>query len=870
MDAAGNRYVTGIFQGNIQFGATTLSTNSLYSDVFVAKIDPAGNYLWALRAGDPSSNEIGTAIALDASGNVYVTGIFRGSSITFGTTTLPNTSLYSNAGDVFVVKLTSSGQYLWAVGAKGESEERSGGIALDSQGNVFVAGSFESPQLLLGSFTLQNATATTVVNRGDAFIAKLDAAGKWLWAVRSGGDNTDGAASIAVDASGNAYSTGFIRSRSADFGSITLTHPDGVAAYVTKISPTGVYLWAVSAGGTGIYEDSGADIALDGNGGVFVTGTFQNYQAFFGPTSLTNRGNTPLTNTGTSDVFVARLDEAGKWRWAVSAGGVGREGGSSIVADKQGGVYLTGYYDQAAVQFGSTMLPYQGLYDDCFVAKLETAAGQWHWAVRAGGELNDVGQCVVLDAQQQVHVAGYYQSATLALPPFSLPGSRLASGLGFLTKLAPEPRVQITGDSLLCGASTQLVATAPAPVTAYRWSTGATTPAITVTQPGTYTVTITFASGLTSTAQFRVSSFVPTAQISGDSLLCPGASTVLTAVVPKPGAIYQWSTGATTPTISVTQPGTYSVTVRYGTTCTATAQYAVRVPTLRLLGDTQLCGLGSSVVLTALAPGATGLRWNTGATTASLPVTQAGTYSVVATFASGCSLTTSQVISRSALTLRGDTVLCAGNSATLTAMLTTPATYLWSTGATTPTIAVTQPGMYTVTARSTLPPFCTSTGQLRVKQAVPLPAFSLGADTTVCDYQALQLRAPSLTTPVATYRWSDGSTGASLRVTQPGLYTLQVSTPCETRSASRRISYRSCLLIPNIITPNGDHANDVFVVQGLAPGAWELVLYDRWGRQVFETTAYQHDWGTTAPAGLYYYLLRQADTTYKGWLEVVK
>ncbi|RZL14573.1 MAG: hypothetical protein EOO62_05080 [Hymenobacter sp.] len=840
----------------------------MFSDVFVAKIDPAGNYLWALRAGDLSSNEIGTAIALDASGNVYITGIFRGPSITFGPTTLPNTSLDASAGDIFIAKLSPTGQYLWAVGAGGEREESSGGIALDSQGNVFVAGSFESPQMLLGSFTLLNATATTRANRGDAFLAKLGAAGNWLWAVRSGGDNTDGAASVAVDASGNAYSTGFIRSRSADFGSITLTHPDGVAAYVAKTSPTGVYLWAVSAGGTGIYEDSGADIALDGSGGVFVTGTFQNYQASFGTTSLTNRGNTALTNTGSSDIFVARLDAAGSWRWAVSAGGVGREGGSSLVADTQGGVYLTGYYEQAAVQFGSTTLPYHGLYYDCFVAKLEAAAGQWRWAVRAGGELNDVGQCVVLNAQQQLHIAGYYQSSTLELSPFTLPGTRLASGLGFLTQLAPEPRVQITGDSLLCGASTQLTATAPAAVTAYSWSTGATTPTITVTQPGTYTVTITFASGLTSTAQFRVARFTPTVHISGDSLLCPGASTVLTAVVPKPGAFYQWSTGATTPTISVTQPGTYTVTARYGTACAATTHHAVRVPTLRLTGDTLLCGPSSSLLLTAVAPGATGLRWNTGATTFSLPITQAGTYSVVATFANGCTLTSSQVISRPTLTLRGDTVICPGRGVTLTAALSTPASYQWSTGATTPTISVTQPGTYTVTARSTLPPFCSSTGQLRVQQGVPLPVFSLGADTTVCDYQSLLLHALPLYAPAATYRWSDGSTGTALRVTRPGLYTLQVTTPCDTRSVSRLITYRNCLLIPNIITPNGDRANDVFIVQGLPPGAWELAMYDRWGRQVFATAAYQHDWGTTAAPGLYYYLLRQAGLTYKGWLEV--
>ena len=168
--------------------------------------------------------------------------------------------------------------------------------------------------------------------------------------------------------------------------------------------------------------------------------------------------------------------------------------------------------------------------------KPQPANGAGRCALAANSMMWGSAWCVVLDAQQQVHVAGYYQSTTLELLPFTLPGTRLASGLCFLTRLAPEPRVQITGDSLLCGTSTQLVATAPAPVMTYRWSTGATTPTITVTQPGMYTVTVTFANGLTSTAQFRVASFAPTVQISGDSLLCPNAAALLTAVVPKPGA----------------------------------------------------------------------------------------------------------------------------------------------------------------------------------------------------------------------------------------------------------------------------------------------------------------------------------------------
>ena len=103
-----------------------------------------------------------------------------------------------------------------------------------------------------------------------------------------------------------------------------------------------------------------------------------------------------------------------------------------------------------------------------------------------------------------------------------------------------------------------------------------------------------------------------------------------------------------------------------------------------------------------------------------------------------------------------------------------------------------------------------------------------------------------------------------------GLYSLQVTTRCEAHTISRRVDYASCLLIPNVITPNGDGRNDCFVVQGLTHGPWALALYNRWGHEVYTTAAYEHDWGAEASAGVYYYLLWQGSTRYKGTLEVFR
>jgi hypothetical protein len=323
---------------------------------------------------------------------------------------------------------------------------------------------------------------------------------------------------------------------------------------------------------------------------------------------------------------------------------------------------------------------------------------------------------------------------------------------------------------VLCnGGQTVLTARGPVPILAYRWSTGATTPTIAVTQPGTYSVSVTFTGNTTSTAQHIVTAITPTVRISGDSVVCAGQPVSLLAIAPVARS-YRWSTGATTAGISMTQPGTYTVLAAYGTGCTATARVVVRVPTLLITGTAALCtSPGASTTLTAVAPGATTVRWSTGATTAAVVATQTGTYSVVATFPSGCTLTASQVVIRPLAVISGDSVVCAGRPAQLSAALpgVSGATYSCSTGAPTPTITVTQPGTYSVAVG--FGTGCVSTVRQRVRAEVAVPAFSLGADTTLCEGQPLVLRAPA-SRPGISYRWSDGTADATLRVVQPGIF----------------------------------------------------------------------------------------------------
>ena len=163
VDAAGNSYATGYFgSDSITFG-TLILTNAGGKDIFVVKYDVNGNAVWANSAGGPN-DESGYGITADANGNSYITGYFISPSVTFGSTTLMNTSLYS---DIFTAKYDASGNSLWALKVTGNITDAANGIDVDVNGNCFITGNFFSTSLIFGSIAL------TRVGGDEFFIAKL-------------------------------------------------------------------------------------------------------------------------------------------------------------------------------------------------------------------------------------------------------------------------------------------------------------------------------------------------------------------------------------------------------------------------------------------------------------------------------------------------------------------------------------------------------------------------------------------------------------------------------------------------------------------------------------------------------------------------
>ena len=353
-----------------------------------------------------------------------------------------------------------------------------------------------------------------------------------------------------------------------------------------------------------------------------------------------------------------------------------------------------------------------------------------------------------------------------------------------------------TGTTVLTCAVTSISLTATGGVS-YQWSGGLGNNAnATVTQPGTYTVTVTGANGCTSTASITItqSGAVPNVVITSPAtvLNCTTTSIILTA---SGANTYLWSTGATTPSITVVAAGTYSVVGTASNGCTASASIAITQNTTPPVagitnntGTTVLTCSTTSISLTATGGGT--YQWNNGlGNNANVLITVPGTYSVTVTAANGCTNTTSIVITQSdaipnvAITSPTTVLTCATTSIVLTA--TGAVSYLWSTGATTPTITVTQPGTYSVTGTGSNGCLNTASRIITQNTTTPTVTVTSSSPTIGCGVTSVTLTASG----ASTYLWSTGATTPSITVTQAGTYNVTgtASNGC-TASASTTIN----------------------------------------------------------------------------------
>lgn len=367
VDNTGSVYVTGVTQTGFPITAGAFQTvfGGGISDAFITKLNAAGSGLIYSTYLGGNDGDQGFGIAIDSSGNAYVTG--KTNSGDFPTTAGAFQTTLAGDFDAFVTKLNAAGAGLvYSTYLGGGSEDEGNDIAVDSAGSVYVTGETES-----GDFpTTAGAFQTVMAGSSDAFVTNLNTTGTGLvYSTYLGGNGDNRGEGIAIDNMGNAFVTG--ETDSSDFptttGAFQTTLNGTVNAFVTKINTTGTGLtYSTYLGGSD--KDAGNGIAVDGFGSAYVTGGANSLDF-----PITSNAFQAMLN-GINDAFITKLNAEGtELIYSTYLGGNNTNSGHGVAVDNMGNAYVTG--QTVSVDFPTTPGAFQtsiGGAGDAFITKIST------------------------------------------------------------------------------------------------------------------------------------------------------------------------------------------------------------------------------------------------------------------------------------------------------------------------------------------------------------------------------------------------------------------------------------------------------------------------------------------------------------------
>jgi hypothetical protein len=396
VDSSGCAYLAGeSLSTNFPAANALQAVNKGNTDVFVTKLNASGTGMVFSTYIGGADVDVGSGIALDAAGNIYITGYTR--SAGFPVTAGAYRTTKSGGEDAFVAKLAPTGGslvYSTFVGASGS--DRAQAIAVDASGNALIAGYTTSV-----TFPTVGAAQAAFGGGTDAFAAKLNASGSALvYSTYLGGSSNDTAGGIAVDSSGNAYITGQTQSLNFPVRSAYQTNKAGGGdVFVAKLSAAGAFIFSTYLGGKS--ADSAKAIAVDASSNIYLAGS--TYSIDF-PTSS---GAFQRTKSGEYDVFVTKMNSAGTALvWSTYLGGAESDEGTAIAVDASGIPYVAGF--TASPNFPVSNAPQSsfGGLRDAFVAVLTSTGSALQYSTYLGGSGDDRAQAVAVGGSS-VYVAGY-------------------------------------------------------------------------------------------------------------------------------------------------------------------------------------------------------------------------------------------------------------------------------------------------------------------------------------------------------------------------------------------------------------------------------------------------------------------------------
>jgi hypothetical protein len=397
IDKSGNILLVGHFYDSLNYN-TGNNIESIYSnggvDMYIQKIDSQGNIIWTKSIGG-IEDDIAYGIDSDEFGNIYVSGRFSG-LVNFGNGATNSSLTSTGTIDGFILKMNENGDFNWVKRIGGQYNTIPMNIVYKNS-NLFVTGGFEGVVDFDPNSGIINKTSS---GTKDFFLLKLNQNGDYNWVRTFGGSVGENGFSSVVDNSGFIYSTGYYYSQNVNYQisgqNYTLQHNGAYDIFVTKTDINGQTVWMKGFGGSG--GDIGYDIALDGNGDLYITGQIED-TCMIGGSTLIGNG---------VDILISKFDINGNELWSKNHGGNNTDIGFSLALDSQNHLFVSGYYQDTLITVSPT-LQSNGL-QDYLILQLNNTDGNLIWSKSIGGTNADLSHAITCDNMNNLYTAGYFQN----------------------------------------------------------------------------------------------------------------------------------------------------------------------------------------------------------------------------------------------------------------------------------------------------------------------------------------------------------------------------------------------------------------------------------------------------------------------------